>query len=154
MQRLRLPSFISNARFPSSGDTLGVRADSVSPAGTTTAKGKDVDRPVAPQSGKCPRKREALPSSRQTPMLLCPTLRPRADVRTRPGALKAFIRYDRVVPANNTTKTPPITYTFEAQSYGFTARCLRFVPASQLTTQDSLAMAGQAFCAGVLTRWV
>ena len=48
MQRLRLPSFFSNARFPSSVDTLGVRAVSVSPAGTTTAKGKDVDKPVSP----------------------------------------------------------------------------------------------------------
>jgi hypothetical protein len=43
---------------------------------------------------------------------------------------------------------------FEALSAGFTARCLRFVPASRLTTQDSLAVAGQAFRAGVITRRV
>ena len=49
MQRLRLPSFISTARSSLPVDTLGVRALSVSPAGTTaTAKGKDVDKPVSP----------------------------------------------------------------------------------------------------------
>ena len=44
--------------------------------------------------------------------------------------------------------------SFEALSYGFTDRCLRFVPASRLTTQDSLAVVGQTFCAGVVTRRV
>ena len=48
MQRLRLPSFISNARFPSPVDTLSVRAFSMSNAGTTTAKDKDVGKPVSP----------------------------------------------------------------------------------------------------------
>ena len=48
MRRLRLPSFVWVARFPSPVDTLVVRALSVSPAGTTTAKGKDVDKPVSP----------------------------------------------------------------------------------------------------------
>ena len=48
MQRLRLPSFISTARFPSPINTLGVRADLVSPACTTTAEAKDVGKPVSP----------------------------------------------------------------------------------------------------------
>ena len=48
MQRLRLPSFISTARSPSPVDTLGVRALSVPSAGTTTAKGKGVGKPVSP----------------------------------------------------------------------------------------------------------
>jgi hypothetical protein len=48
MQRLRLSSFVSTARLPSSVDTLGVRACLVSPAGTTTAEGKDVGKPVSP----------------------------------------------------------------------------------------------------------
>ena len=48
MQRLRLPSFLSTARPPSLVDTLGVRALSVSLAGTTTARGEDVGKPVWP----------------------------------------------------------------------------------------------------------
>ena len=48
MQRLRLPSFFSTPRSPSRVDTLGVRALSVSPAGTTSAEAKDVGRPVSP----------------------------------------------------------------------------------------------------------
>ena len=48
MQRLRLPSFISTARSPSPVDTLGMRALSVPSAGTTTAKGRGVGKPVSP----------------------------------------------------------------------------------------------------------
>ena len=48
MQRLRLPSFLSTARSALRVDTLGVRADSISPAGTTTSEGKDVGKPVSP----------------------------------------------------------------------------------------------------------
>ena len=48
MQRLRLPSFISQARSPSPYDTLGVRAFSLSSACTTSAEDKDVGKPVSP----------------------------------------------------------------------------------------------------------
>ena len=84
-------------------------------------------------------------------MLLCQALRPRADAHTRPVA--CAIGCAHVVPALCRTKTPPLLISW-LYHCGFATRCLRFVPASRLTTQDSLTVAGQAFRAGVVTRRV
>ena len=84
-------------------------------------------------------------------MLLCQALRPRADAHTRPVA--CAIGCAHVVPALCRAKTPPLLISW-LYHCGFTTRCLRFVPASRLTTQDSLTVAGQAFRAGVVTRRV
>lgn len=84
-------------------------------------------------------------------MLLCQALRPRADSHTRPVA--CAIGCAHVVPALCRTKTPPLLISW-LYHCGFATRCLRFVPASRLTTQDSLTVAGQAFRAGVVTRRV
>ena len=87
------------------------------------------------------------------------------------GSVSLAIRYlglscgftsaaDTTAAANMDVGEPvsPVLVVFprkrEALSSGFTTRCLRFVPASRLTTQDSLAVAGQAFRAGVITCWV
>ena len=62
-------------------------------------------------------------------------------------------RDKHAVPAMPKAKTSH-KETFEAQSHGFGARCQRFVPASRLTTHDSLPAAWlQALPRGVLTRW-
>lgn len=66
----------------------------------------------------------------------------------------AFYRDARTGPRRVKSEDNPQGETFEAQSHGFSARCQRFVPASRLTTHDSLPAAWlQALPRGVLTRW-
>jgi hypothetical protein len=78
-----------------------------------------------------PRTRSVLPSSQGTPLCLCPVLRPRSDLHASPQ------RRLGTTPANLTTKAPT-NITFGAQSHGFSTGCLRFVPSSRTTTQNSL----------------
>ena len=94
-------------------------------------------------------KTEDLPSSQGSLFMhLCRGLGPRWDGR-RLGHLFTCVA-SRSVPAGSTAKTPHIG-TFVARSHGFGARCQRFVPASRLTTHDSLpaawlhALSGQDF---------
>ena len=79
-----------------------------------------------------PRTFSVLPSSQGTPMCLCPALRPRPDQRT---------------PRHcGVSVLPPLTkrrrlrrlISFEAQLHGFSTRCLRFMPPSLATMQNSL----------------
>ena len=67
----------------------------------------------------------------------------------------AFQRHAHTGPRWVNGEDIPPRETFEAQSHGLSARCQRFVPASRLTTHDSLPAAWlQALPRGVLTRWV
>jgi hypothetical protein len=50
----------------------------------------------------CPRRQEALPASLETPSPLCPALRPRADLHSRP------LRRFGVAPVVPRTKAPPL----------------------------------------------
>ncbi len=90
----------------------------------------------------CPRRQEALPASLKTPLSLCPALRPRADLHARPlSALRCCPRYFK-------HEGSPIQNTFEAQSHGFTARCLRLKASFLSANQGSLPVGGQSFPGG------
>ena len=137
-------------RLPSLGGTVGcVRC--FAPAGTDarpTGPGRlRFGRPVLPIV--CPTETAGLPSSWGTPLAPSPcSFDPGRTVRVRP--------FDAAVaaPAHGNVEGSR-DRTFEAQSHGFGARCLRFAPAvARPRTQDSLPAAGQALPGGLLTRRV
>jgi hypothetical protein len=83
------------------------------------------------------RRREALPSSHGNLMYICPALRPRPSCK----------RLTLVAPPHYCSpyidlESSSKKYHFVARSHGFCTPCLRFVPTSRSTTQDSVLAAG------------
>lgn len=97
----------------------------------------DVVDPGHPFSGSFP-KRGGGPHKFPGNLSVClrPALRPRSSHLALAFALQM------VLPPRALTPGAPTTHCFEAQSHGLGFRCLRFVPPSRMTTQDSLPAAG------------
>ena len=114
---------------------------------------QDVVAPVSSTSGLVG-SRGSLESSPKFTGIPCHA--PLPCSRTPVGHVRlAMLRRTHSGPRYSNGEDIPHKRTFEAQSHGFSARCQRFVPASRLTTHDSLAAAWlQALPRGVLTRWV
>jgi hypothetical protein len=95
-----------------------------------------------------PRTRSGLPGSQRTPLCLCPALGSRSDLGASPrcGALV----WPPLTPRRRLRRCSP----FETQSHGFGIHCLRFVPPSRTTTQDSLPGVASLFRVGLVTHWV
>ena len=83
-------------------------------------------------------------ASLEPPLPLCPALRPRAGPprQTNCGA--------SVLPSLFLARRLPHCFTFEAQSHGFTARCLRLKAPFLDTNQGSLPVDGQSLSGGVV----
>ena len=83
-------------------------------------------------------------ASLEPPLPLCPALRPRAGPprQTNCGA--------SVLPSLFLARRLPHCFTFEAQSHGFTARCLRLKAPFLHTNQGSLPVGGQSLSGGVV----
>ena len=86
------------------------------------------------------------PASLEPPLPICPALRPRADFHARPIAAL------RCCPCTSLflARRLPHCFTFEAQSHGFTARCLRLKAPFLHTNQGSLPVDGQSLSGGVI----
>ena len=75
------------------------------------------------------------------PSGLCRALGPRRSLA--PGLCGA-----QACPLQLLLQRHPSVMTFEALSHGFSRRCLRFVPSSRTTTQNSLPVADRPFRVG------
>jgi hypothetical protein len=102
-------------------------------------------QPVYPLLFRCSlRPEDALGSPKfpANPSCIRPALRPRLGLHAR--LLAAF----RCCPRALRRQRPQKDITHAAQSHGFCTRCLRFVPPSRTTTQNSLPVASQALPGG------
>jgi len=86
--------------------------------------------PLAPVF--CPKDTFGSPKFPANPSCICPAL------RLRPGLHARLMTAFRCGPRTGRSRRPQRSRTFEAQSHGFCTGCLRFVPPSQATTQNSL----------------
>jgi hypothetical protein len=77
------------------------------------------------------------------PSCICPAL------RLRPGLHARLVTAFRYCPRAVGRRGPRRGITFEAQSHGFCTGCLRFVPPSRTTTQNSLPVVSQTFPGGL-----
>jgi len=93
------------------------------------------------RSGLCSPGPTALPSSLRTPPAFAMLLDP-------DGPSRQVIYGARAWPRRLLLPGQPSVMTFEALSHGFSRRCLRFVPSSRTTTQNSLPVADQPFRVG------
>jgi hypothetical protein len=85
---------------------------------------------------------------RREPLRLCPA--PSTPVEPPRQVLTAF----RFCPRCFEHEDLDIHQFIGIHSHGFSTRCLRFVPPSRTTTQDSLQCGDHPFTAGPFTRWV
>lgn len=81
-------------------------------------------------------RREALPCFHVTLTCLWPGLRPRPGCHNSPNYV-----VNSIVPTLLTVKTP-VEQILRGSILTFSSRCLRFLPPSQVTRQDSLPMGG------------
>ena len=92
----------------------------------------------------CPKDAFGSPKFPANPSCICPVL------RLRPGLHARLSRRFGVVPRTARRRRPQRLSSFEAQSHGFCTGCLRFVPSSRTTTQNSLPVVSQPFRVGFL----
>jgi hypothetical protein len=91
----------------------------------------------------CPKDAFGSPKFPVNPSCIGPALRLRSGLHAR---LMTAFRYG---PRTARRRRPQRFSTFEAQSHGFCTGCLRFVPPSRTTTQNSLPVVSQTFPDGL-----
>jgi len=112
--------------------------------GKSPRRRQGVVQPVSPSaSGVCPKDTFGSPKFPANPSCLRPALRLRSGLHARLFA--AF----RCCPRSARRRRPQRPITFEVPSHGFGTDCLRFVPPSRTTTQNSLPVACHAFPGGL-----
>jgi hypothetical protein len=95
--------------------------------------------------------REALPASRGTPMSSLPcSSTPGGSIRQTIHLSGLLCWADRCCPRFLNDEGSTIVLAVEAHSHGFKARCLRFMPPSLTTMQDSLPAVGQTLPDGIV----
>jgi hypothetical protein len=105
-------------------------------AGKSPRQRQGVVRPVSPScSGVCPKDAFGSPKFPANSFDLCPALGPRTVPCAR-SSDSARMWSPQLLPRRHR----PVM-TFEALSHGFSHGCLRFVPSSRTTTQNSLPVA-------------
>jgi hypothetical protein len=120
---------------------LGLTPSVRSPTrGKSPRRRQGVVQPVSPSvSGGYPKDTFGSPKFPANPSCLRPALRLRSGLHAR---LLAALW---CCPRSARRRGPQLPITFEVPSHGFGTRCLRFVPPSRTTTQNSLPVASHSF---------
>lgn len=131
------------ARFVSSRVRTSVSIRFCSFCGDASTECQDVVQPVSSHSGLLGGEASPpiFPGNPLVPML-------RSSTPTRPSCLGLSLACWCCPPSSDSVGSGDLI-CFVAQFRSLGTRCLRFVPSSQTTTQDSLAGADQAFLRGI-----
>ena len=118
---------------------------SLASAGKSPGRRQGIVEPVSPSALRrfVPEDAWGSPKFPANPSDLCRALGPRSVPCARSGAALGCCPR-RLLPQGHQT-----ILTFVARSHGLSHGCLRFVPPSQATTQDSLPVADQPFRVGL-----
>ena len=146
MRQLRLPGLSCVTPFVTlRRNTSGWFPFSLAMAGKPPPQRQGVVQPVPPSDSGVlsPRTPSVLPSSLRTLADLCRALGLRSVPRARSSAAIGC-RPRKLLPRGHRT-----IVTFGALSQGLSHSCLRFVPPSRTTTQNSLPVADQPFRVGL-----